>query len=198
MSKADRTVETLITEMFGLISTAQRNGMSGHDAIVCGTRPFLERLLKLEAGESQVIQERDDAEEALSQAYYLVTGRSPEWSNIFGNKEALEEINDTQRMLREVAKPSLKAARQEFTHGLSPAQLRVMAEETASRQNEVELLDMADALEAGRCPECRSGVGAHRVECSRNACQCRSCKQEKSAKPAPRSVWPMERKDKNA
>lgn len=54
--------------------------------------------------DEQVIQERDDAEEALSQAYYLVTGRSPEWSNHFGHKEALEEIDEAQRLLRDAAK----------------------------------------------------------------------------------------------
>ena len=48
----------------------------------------------------QVIDERDAAQEALSQAYYLITGRSPEWSNHFGYAEALEEIDDAQRLLR--------------------------------------------------------------------------------------------------
>ena len=39
----------------------------------------------------QTIDERDAAEEALSQAYYLITGHSPEWSNLFGHQEALPE-----------------------------------------------------------------------------------------------------------
>lgn len=42
----------------------------------------------------QLIDERDKAEETLSQAYYLITGNSPEWSNIFGHIEALEDIAD--------------------------------------------------------------------------------------------------------
>lgn len=49
---------------------------------------------------SQEIIERDDAEEAMSQAYYLVTGRSPEWSNVFGYPEALNEIRDAITVLK--------------------------------------------------------------------------------------------------
>lgn len=48
----------------------------------------------------EVIDQRDRAEEALSQAYYLVIGRSPEWSNLFGHEEALEDINNAQKCLR--------------------------------------------------------------------------------------------------
>ncbi len=53
-----------------------------------------------------VIDERDSAQEAISQAYYLIIGQSPEWSNVFGYKEAIEEIDLAQRSLRaHVAKP---------------------------------------------------------------------------------------------
>lgn len=54
----------------------------------------------------QTIDERDAAEEAMSQAYYLVTGNSPQWSNMFGYPEALEDIGDALALL----KASLKAA----------------------------------------------------------------------------------------
>lgn len=53
-----------------------------------------------EAGELELIDQRDAAEEAFSQAYFLVTGRSPEWSNRFGHAEALEEIEDACTLLR--------------------------------------------------------------------------------------------------
>lgn len=53
---------------------------------------------------TQTCAERDAAEEALSQAFFLVTGRSPEWSNHFGHVEALAEIDDAQRALREAAR----------------------------------------------------------------------------------------------
>jgi hypothetical protein len=45
----------------------------------------LQRLGSIEEkSHLQTIDERDRAEEALSQAYFLITGRSPEWSNLFG------------------------------------------------------------------------------------------------------------------
>lgn len=48
MSRYVRTIETLTTEMMGMVSTAQRNGMHSADAVVAGARPFLLRLLELE------------------------------------------------------------------------------------------------------------------------------------------------------
>jgi len=48
----------------------------------------------------QTIDQRDAAEEALGQSYFLVTGRSPEWSNLFGHEQALGDIDDAQVTLR--------------------------------------------------------------------------------------------------
>lgn len=53
----------------------------------------------------KVIDERDAAEEALAQAYYLVMGHSAEWSNAFGHAEALEEIGDAVAALKLAVKP---------------------------------------------------------------------------------------------
>jgi hypothetical protein len=47
-----------------------------------------------------IIDQRDEAENALSQAYFLVTGNSPEWSNNFGYEQALEDIKDASDALR--------------------------------------------------------------------------------------------------
>ena len=47
------------------------------------------------------IKQRDAAEECLSQMFYIVTGRSPEWSNWFGHAEALEEVGDALALLRQ-------------------------------------------------------------------------------------------------
>lgn len=58
----------------------------------------------LDRGLSQAIDERDAAEESLSQMYYLVTGNSPEWSNKFGHAEALEEVADAVSVLKQAAK----------------------------------------------------------------------------------------------
>lgn len=50
----------------------------------------------------QLIDER--AEECLSQMYYIVTGNSPQWSNLFGHKEALEDVADAVSVLKQSTK----------------------------------------------------------------------------------------------
>lgn len=40
----------------------------------------------------KLIEERDAAEEALSQAYAIVMGEGPNWSNLFGYQDALNQI----------------------------------------------------------------------------------------------------------
>lgn len=57
-------------------------------------------LAKEEKSHLQSVTERDEAQESISHAYYLITGRSPEWSNNFGFKQALEEIDECQTLLR--------------------------------------------------------------------------------------------------
>jgi hypothetical protein len=52
----------------------------------------------------QTVDERDAAEEALSQAYYLVIGKSPEWSNLFGHEQALEAIRVAVTVLKKAAR----------------------------------------------------------------------------------------------
>jgi hypothetical protein len=72
---------------------------------ICDERDALkQQLATMEHDEwlhEQTIRQRDDAEETLSQAYLLITGRSPEWSNLFGHDEAIEEIDYAQQALRE-------------------------------------------------------------------------------------------------
>jgi hypothetical protein len=69
------------------------------------TRAEVERLSRElrreERSHGETINDRDSAEEALSQAYYLITGRSPEWSNNFGRTEAMADIDDAQDALRQ-------------------------------------------------------------------------------------------------
>lgn len=52
-------------------------------------------------------QQRDDAEQALSQAYYLVTGSSPAWSDTFGHEQALEDIGEAVAALKSALKTAL-------------------------------------------------------------------------------------------
>lgn len=70
-----------------------------------------------EIAHGRTIDQRDTAEEAVSQAYYLVTGRSPEWSSVFGYSQALEEIED--------ACASLRLAVRRFQPGPTPVAWRV-------------------------------------------------------------------------
>src|SRR3546814_20490929 len=51
-------------------------------------------IAREEQSHSRTIDERDAAEKALSDAYAIVTGRPPEWSNHFGFKEALDAMED--------------------------------------------------------------------------------------------------------
>ena len=71
-------------------------------------------LAEEEKAHEQTVTERDEAEEALSQAYYLIVGRSPEWSNLFGHEQALEDINDAQYALRQAIKPQATPTREEI------------------------------------------------------------------------------------
>ncbi|MDM1814904.1 ead/Ea22-like family protein [Serratia ureilytica] len=50
------------------------------------------RIAELEASETQLIQERDSAEQALADMYEAATGERPEWSNLFGLSDAIEEV----------------------------------------------------------------------------------------------------------
>jgi hypothetical protein len=68
----------------------------------------VEQIAAQDAEIERLIDQHDAAEEALSQAYFLVIGKSPEWSNVFGSAEALEEIDDAQRTLRAVLTPQPK------------------------------------------------------------------------------------------
>lgn len=52
----------------------------------------------------KVIDERDEAEAAISDIYFLVTGISPQWSNNFGYAEAISDIRDAISVLKQSAK----------------------------------------------------------------------------------------------
>lgn len=53
---------------------------------------LLQRIAELERSETQLINERDDAESALNDAYKAVMGQAPEWSNWFSFADAIDEI----------------------------------------------------------------------------------------------------------
>jgi BMFP domain-containing protein YqiC len=58
------------------------------------------RIAELERSETQLINERDDAESALNDAYKAVMGQAPEWSNWFGFADAIDEIELACRLWR--------------------------------------------------------------------------------------------------
>lgn len=49
---------------------------------------------KEERAQLQLIDERDNAESALGEAYRVAAGREPKWSNLFGYADAVREIGD--------------------------------------------------------------------------------------------------------
>ncbi|MCZ4677237.1 ead/Ea22-like family protein [Citrobacter sedlakii] len=51
------------------------------------------QLAELERSETQLIDERDNAEAALNDAYKAVMGQAPEWSNWFSFADAIDEID---------------------------------------------------------------------------------------------------------
>lgn len=53
---------------------------------------LLQRIAELEHSETQLIDERDNAESALNDAYKAVMGQAPEWSNWFSFANAIDEI----------------------------------------------------------------------------------------------------------
>jgi hypothetical protein len=54
----------------------------------------------MNASEEKLIDERDDAQEAVSQIYYIVFGHAAEWSNLYGIDNAVEDIIDMVNCLK--------------------------------------------------------------------------------------------------
>lgn len=52
------------------------------------------RIAELEESEEQLINERDNAESALSDMYFAATGDRPEWSNCFSFSDAVDAVVD--------------------------------------------------------------------------------------------------------
>lgn len=50
------------------------------------------RIAELERDETQLIEERDSAEKALADMYEAAMGERPEWSNLFGYAEAIDDV----------------------------------------------------------------------------------------------------------
>lgn len=90
----------------------------------------------------QLVDERDKAEEAVSQAYYLVTGQSPEWSNQFGYPQALEGIADAFRLLKHAAK---QAASPVASNAKTPAAIEAERQVVEAAKKLWRIVDQDDA-----------------------------------------------------
>ncbi|EKS4729681.1 ead/Ea22-like family protein, partial [Salmonella enterica] len=70
-----------------IAETDQRNA-----ELTARIEPMDRRIAELERSETQLINERDNAESALNDAYKAVMGQAPEWSNWFSFENAIDEI----------------------------------------------------------------------------------------------------------
>lgn len=109
------------------------------DELVGALEAAEKRIAELERSETQLIDERDNAESALNDAYKAVIGQAPEWSNWFSFADAIDEIevacglwrNQTEDVLQFRARIAELEAR-----AFNPAILDVIAER--HRQQSVE------------------------------------------------------------
>ena len=76
----------------GLSSTALVHAAVVIESLCNAGEKALAGIARLDRSETQLIGERDDAEEALSDMYDAVMGRKPEWSNMFSFSDAIEEV----------------------------------------------------------------------------------------------------------
>ncbi|HDT4781693.1 TPA: hypothetical protein QHO52_003187 [Klebsiella pneumoniae subsp. pneumoniae] len=64
------------------------------ESLCCSCDKLLAELGQLDRSETQLIVERDAAQETLSAIYEAVTGAAPEWSNVFTYMDAIDEVNE--------------------------------------------------------------------------------------------------------
>ncbi|EAN4473862.1 ead/Ea22-like family protein [Salmonella enterica] len=85
------TVLALLDELEKAQAQSSKWCEAFHKAVSVGAR-YEERIEELERSETQLIDERDNAESALNDAYKAVMGQAPEWSNWFSFADAIDEI----------------------------------------------------------------------------------------------------------
>lgn len=77
------------------LKAAEHTAAVDHEAacsLVEENEELKRRIAELERSETQLINERDDAESALNDAYKAVMGHAPEWRNWFSFENAIDEI----------------------------------------------------------------------------------------------------------
>ncbi len=77
-----------------LIDICQGQGLEHRIAAERRAEAAEKRVAELEESELQLMEERDNAEEALADMYQAATGERPEWSNWFGYADAIDAVTD--------------------------------------------------------------------------------------------------------
>ncbi|MDI6446191.1 ead/Ea22-like family protein [Cronobacter dublinensis] len=77
-----------------LIDICQGQGLEHRIAAERRAEAAEKRVAELEESELQLMEERDNAEEALADMYQAATGECPEWSNWFGYADAIDAVTD--------------------------------------------------------------------------------------------------------
>lgn len=76
----------------GMSATALVHAAAVIESLCGAAEKALEGIARLDRSETQLIQERDDTEDALSNMYESVMGRKPEWSNMFSFSDAIDDV----------------------------------------------------------------------------------------------------------
>lgn len=89
-------IESLTAQVFGLISTAQRNGMVASDAVAVGIRPFLAKLLDAEIERDALRTANAELVRVLGEVRYKLDYISTkgEPTAVAGSTRLLEECKD--------------------------------------------------------------------------------------------------------
>ncbi|EJT6941310.1 ead/Ea22-like family protein [Cronobacter sakazakii] len=93
MEAKDAQIAELL-EKQRLIDICQGQGLEHRIAAERRAEAAEKRAAELEESELQLMEERDNAEEALADMYQAATGERPEWSNWFGYADAVGAVTE--------------------------------------------------------------------------------------------------------
>lgn len=87
-----------LAKLFGVITPdlppLEHENVHYADAAEVEIAALHQRIAELERSETQLINERDNAESALDDMYQAATGECPEWSNMFGFADAVDVVEE--------------------------------------------------------------------------------------------------------
>lgn len=121
-----------------------------------------EELAKEEKAHHQTLVERDEAQDAMGDAYCFVTGKFPEWSNLFGYAEATNHIAEVVKQLKgdaAKARVELEAAEKQ----LRGIEIAVGHSATSSRLVYTTVIERITTARAGALHEALEAVRGERL-----------------------------------